>query len=76
MTMLKNSRLLPVFLFAFLTQSALNLWWVYRPGVVNPLWFVGGNLVLGIPWIGCVCVAAVRLIRARRGKRKPQKTTD
>jgi len=70
--MRKNSRLFLVFLFAFVAQSTLNVWWVYRPGVFNPLLFVGGNLAFGITWIVCVCMAAVRFIRARRDKNKPQ----
>ena len=64
--MSKNSRLLLAFLTAFAAQTLINLWWVYRPSVFNPLWFVGGNVIFGVVWIGCLCVGAARLIRARR----------
>ena len=36
------------------------------PSVFNSICLVGGNMLFGIIWIGCLCVGAARLIRAGR----------
>ena len=66
LAMSKNSRLLLIFLSAFTAQALMNLWWIYRPSVFNSICLVGGNMLFGIIWIGCLCVGAARSIRARR----------
>jgi hypothetical protein len=54
------------FVLAFACQMLINFWWVLRPGKINSLWFVAGNILFGTMWVCSLSVCALRLIRGRK----------